>query len=167
MDETTAVDSKIRDIGKENQKIIEFFLWRFIFHSSVSSVPFHLILAFFGHILDWDLVGNPFSFLSFSDHHLSRHIEKRDQPRDQHTSGKLTKTHRNAYSNKIDGMGSGTMVLDEFLKPLAVDPHLLLDLSREMRTTFERLCRDSGDQFLPTPISESIMRAGADRRGGR
>ncbi|KAM7198581.1 putative hexokinase [Naviculisporaceae sp. PSN 640] len=64
-------------------------------------------------------------------------------------------------------MGSDKMSIDEFLKPLAVDPHLLLDLSREMTSTFERLCRDSGDQFLPTPISESIMRAGVDRTGGR
>lgn len=66
-------------------------------------------------------------------------------------------------------MGSGTMPLDELLKPLAVSPQLLLDLSREMASTFERLCRESEDMFLPTPISEPLMRAGgaADGRGGR
>lgn len=64
-------------------------------------------------------------------------------------------------------MGSGTMAYHEFLKPLAVNSSLLLDLSHDMTTTFERLCKESEDQFLPTPISESIMRAGAGRRGGR
>ncbi|KAM7218160.1 hypothetical protein V8F06_006451 [Rhypophila decipiens] len=64
-------------------------------------------------------------------------------------------------------MGCGTTVLDGFLKPLAVSPDLLLELTREMTGTFEKLCKESEDQFLPTPISESIMRAGASRKGGR
>ncbi|KAK3312399.1 hypothetical protein B0H66DRAFT_397920 [Apodospora peruviana] len=65
-------------------------------------------------------------------------------------------------------MCSGTMTVeDEFLKPLAIDSKLVLELSRDMATTFEKLCKESEDQFLPTPISESIMRAGAGRKGGR
>ena len=48
--------------------------------------------------------------------------------------------------------------LDEFLQPLAVGTELLLELSRELAATFRTLSAESLDQFLPTPISESVLR---------
>lgn len=53
--------------------------------------------------------------------------------------------------------------LDDFLQPLAIDTQRVLELSRELTSTFRSLSADSMDQFLPTPISESILRpAGHD-----
>ncbi|KAK4189294.1 major facilitator superfamily domain-containing protein [Podospora australis] len=48
--------------------------------------------------------------------------------------------------------------IDEFLKPLAVDSRTVLELSHELASTFRTLSAESTDQFLPTPISESILR---------
>lgn len=56
--------------------------------------------------------------------------------------------------------------LDEFLRPLAIDEQTVLQLSRELASTFRSLSAESLDQFLPTPISESILRP-AERRRGR
>ncbi len=56
-----------------------------------------------------------------------------------------------------------THSLDDFLQPLAIDTQKVLALSRELTSTFRSLSADSLDQFLPTPISESILRpAGHD-----
>lgn len=55
--------------------------------------------------------------------------------------------------------------LDEFLQPLAVDLRTLRDLSRELAATFRKLSAESVDQFLPTPISESILGPAARARG--
>ncbi|KAK4151092.1 hypothetical protein C8A00DRAFT_45633 [Chaetomidium leptoderma] len=53
--------------------------------------------------------------------------------------------------------------LDEFLQPLAIHAQTVLELSRELASTFRQLSAESLDQFLPTPISESILRpAGRD-----
>ncbi|KAL2264353.1 hypothetical protein VTK26DRAFT_5779 [Humicola hyalothermophila] len=52
-----------------------------------------------------------------------------------------------------------TPALDEFLQPLAVNAETLLTLSRGFLATFRRLSAESQDQFLPTPISESILRS--------
>ncbi|KAK3390315.1 hypothetical protein B0H63DRAFT_446445 [Podospora didyma] len=62
-------------------------------------------------------------------------------------------------------MASITPSIDDFLKPLAIDSHTVFDLSRELEATFRHLSAESLDQFLPTPISESILRpvAGHDR----
>ncbi|KAK3307563.1 uncharacterized protein B0T15DRAFT_182400 [Chaetomium strumarium] len=56
--------------------------------------------------------------------------------------------------------------LDDFLQPLAIDARKVLELSHEFASTFRRLSAESLDQFLPTPISESILRP-AVRDSGR
>lgn len=48
--------------------------------------------------------------------------------------------------------------LEEFLEPLHIDDRLVLQLSRELAREFKQLSAESSDQFLPTPISESILR---------
>lgn len=53
--------------------------------------------------------------------------------------------------------------LADFLRPLHMDRELALALSRDLSTTFKHLAAESTDQFLPTPISESILRP-LDRR---
>lgn len=50
--------------------------------------------------------------------------------------------------------------LDEFLQPLAASSETLLELSRALAATFVTLSAESVDQFLPTPISESVLRPG-------
>ncbi|KAL2177632.1 uncharacterized protein P884DRAFT_199753 [Thermothelomyces heterothallicus CBS 202.75] len=59
-----------------------------------------------------------------------------------------------------------TPSLDDFLRPLAVDLETVLKLSRELESTFGQLSAESSDQFLPTPISESVLRP-ATRDQGR
>ncbi|KAK4238213.1 hypothetical protein C8A03DRAFT_33769 [Achaetomium macrosporum] len=56
--------------------------------------------------------------------------------------------------------------LDDFLQPLAIDARRVLELSHELASTFRKLSAESLDQFLPTPISESILRP-AVRNSGR
>ncbi|KAK0629623.1 hypothetical protein B0T17DRAFT_488943 [Bombardia bombarda] len=53
-------------------------------------------------------------------------------------------------------MSPTTIDLDDFLSPLHIDANLVLELARELAWTFGRLSANSLDQFLPTPISESI-----------
>ncbi|KAL1843305.1 hypothetical protein VTJ49DRAFT_2122 [Mycothermus thermophilus] len=48
--------------------------------------------------------------------------------------------------------------LDNFLRPLAIDSRSVLGLSHGLASTFTRLAAESPDQFLPTPISESMLR---------
>jgi hypothetical protein len=55
--------------------------------------------------------------------------------------------------------------LDEFLQPLAIDTQTVLELSRELESTFRTLSAESLDQFLPTPISESILRPAQQEQG--
>ncbi len=55
--------------------------------------------------------------------------------------------------------------LDAFLQPLAIDTHTVLQLSRELASTFRTLSAESLDQFLPTPISESILRPAGQNHG--
>jgi hypothetical protein len=65
-------------------------------------------------------------------------------------------------------MGSTDAELDEFLRPLpATDPELVLKLAKELGATFKRLSAESREMFLPTPISESILRPVAGRDLGR
>ncbi|CAN8103067.1 unnamed protein product [Discula destructiva] len=61
--------------------------------------------------------------------------------------------------------GPGRVSVQEFLAPLQIDDTTMLELSREMATTFTQLSANSDDQFLPTPISESLLRHvhGADQ----
>jgi hypothetical protein len=55
--------------------------------------------------------------------------------------------------------------LDKFLQPLAIDSRTALELSRELASTFRTLSSESLDQFLPTPISESILRPAGQNHG--
>jgi hexokinase len=56
--------------------------------------------------------------------------------------------------------------LAEFLKPLQVTTEQVVSLSRQLHTTFRNLAATSSDQFLPTPISESILRPAYPHRTG-
>lgn len=47
--------------------------------------------------------------------------------------------------------------LDAFLDRIQVNDELVYKLSREFSTNFTRLAAESMDQFLPTPITESIL----------
>lgn len=64
-------------------------------------------------------------------------------------------------------MASADNELDAFLRPLAIDTTLVLQLAKELTSTFKTLSRESEDQFLPTPISEPILRHVAQSDSGR
>ncbi|KAI3401327.1 hypothetical protein diail_11410 [Diaporthe ilicicola] len=48
--------------------------------------------------------------------------------------------------------------LDDFLRPLRITDETVLKLSQELTNTFGILSNKSDNQFLPTPISESLLR---------
>lgn len=48
--------------------------------------------------------------------------------------------------------------LDDFLEPLRINLDKIQALSQSFLETFEHLSEESPNQFLPTPISESILR---------
>ncbi|KAI2615669.1 MFS general substrate transporter [Hypoxylon sp. NC1633] len=56
--------------------------------------------------------------------------------------------------------------IEDFLKPLSIDEAKAHALSREMCRTFQELSANSLDQFLATPISESILRPTEGREKG-
>ncbi|KAL2024582.1 hypothetical protein VTK56DRAFT_7625 [Thermocarpiscus australiensis] len=58
-------------------------------------------------------------------------------------------------------MAAALPTIDDFLKPLAIDSRKVVELSHELAATFRKLSLESPDQFLPTPISESILRPAA------
>jgi len=54
--------------------------------------------------------------------------------------------------------------LEEFLQPLSVDIPRLHALARSFCATYTRLAIESEDQFLPTPVSDSVLRpTGSDK----
>ncbi|UKZ47190.1 hypothetical protein TrVGV298_001404 [Trichoderma virens] len=57
--------------------------------------------------------------------------------------------------------------IHRFLEPLSIDVDRSEGLSRGFLGTFRDLAANSRDQFLPTPISESILRPIAEQGGGR
>ena len=57
--------------------------------------------------------------------------------------------------------------IEGFLKPLYMDSAKAHAMSREYAHTFRRLAAESKDQFLPTPISEGILRPEAGQEKGR
>jgi hypothetical protein len=59
-----------------------------------------------------------------------------------------------------------SLSIEEFLEPLSVDIDKINRLSQLFLQTFEKLAADSENQFLPTPISEAILRPEAKRRQG-
>jgi hypothetical protein len=56
--------------------------------------------------------------------------------------------------------------LDDFLKPLRVNPILLAELARRLQGTYTRLAAESQRQFLGTPVKESLLRP-QELKGGR
>ncbi|CAM1511368.1 Fc.00g088810.m01.CDS01 [Cosmosporella sp. VM-42] len=56
--------------------------------------------------------------------------------------------------------------IEEFLAPLHIDLDKVHTLSQRFLQTFESLAAESQDQFLPTPISESILRPAGERSQG-
>lgn len=54
-----------------------------------------------------------------------------------------------------------------FLQPLRVDHDMVWDLYRSFLTNFPQLAAESSNQFLPTPISDSILRPVSKRGSGR
>lgn len=63
------------------------------------------------------------------------------------------------------GQQSPPQSLDDFLRPLRITDNAVLELSRDLTEDFSRLSNKSDNQFLPTPISESLLGRvdGADR----
>jgi hypothetical protein len=59
-----------------------------------------------------------------------------------------------------------SLSIEEFLEPLSVDIDKIDQLSQHFLGAFEKLASDSENQFLPTPISEAILRPEAKRRQG-
>ncbi|KAG5926312.1 hypothetical protein E4U42_003431 [Claviceps africana] len=62
-------------------------------------------------------------------------------------------------------MGSSpeqSVLLNDFLQPMSIDVEKCHVLSHALMQNFMHLAADSLDQFLPTPISESILRPVAD-----
>lgn len=55
--------------------------------------------------------------------------------------------------------------LDDFLQPLRITDDVLLNLSIELYDKFLMLSNKSDNQFLPTPISESLLRRDNADRG--
>lgn len=62
---------------------------------------------------------------------------------------------------------SAVTTISRFLEPLALDNHVALNLSREFYYNFKYLSAESLDQFLPTPISMSILRPVGRQSTGR
>ncbi|KAH8900048.1 actin-like ATPase domain-containing protein [Thozetella sp. PMI_491] len=52
--------------------------------------------------------------------------------------------------------------LNRFLTPLHIDTQGARDLARDLAANFKQLSAESLDQFLPTPISESMLRPSDD-----
>lgn len=59
-----------------------------------------------------------------------------------------------------------TLSLEHFLRPLEIDIGKIHGLARGLATTYVKLARESKDQFLSTPISDSVLRPVRDA-GGR
>jgi hypothetical protein len=55
--------------------------------------------------------------------------------------------------------------LDDFLRPLHVDVPKIHSLARSFCRTYTHLAAESQDQFLSTPISDSILRPSGDEKG--
>ncbi|KAK1755825.1 hypothetical protein QBC47DRAFT_322824 [Echria macrotheca] len=71
------------------------------------------------------------------------------------------------HGNGSPATTTTTTAIDDFLKPLAVDLPRIRELADELADVFRELSAHSPDQFLPTPISESILRPAAGQHRGR
>ncbi|EXK31676.1 hypothetical protein FOXG_08248 [Fusarium oxysporum f. sp. lycopersici 4287] len=70
-----------------------------------------------------------------------------------------------SYSDFTQTMATPVSI-EEFLEPLYVDIDKINRLSQLFLETFEKLAAGSENQFLPTPISEAILRPEAKRKQG-
>lgn len=57
--------------------------------------------------------------------------------------------------------------LEDFLTPMRIDFNTIHDLSSAFYATFVDLAANNQEQFLPTPISESILRPVSKTGHGR
>jgi hypothetical protein len=57
--------------------------------------------------------------------------------------------------------------LQDFLQPLRIDSDVVHRLSEGLLATFSKLAAEDKQQFLPTPISESILRPVSKTGHGR
>lgn len=62
-------------------------------------------------------------------------------------------------------MATTRQSLSEFLIPLAIDVKKIHELAKSLSTTFISLAAESENQFLATPISDSILRTEGDDTG--
>jgi hypothetical protein len=62
-------------------------------------------------------------------------------------------------------MAMKRLPLDDFLGPLHVDVSKIHSLARSFCRTYTKLAAESQDQFLSTPISDSILRPSGNEKG--
>jgi hypothetical protein len=60
---------------------------------------------------------------------------------------------------------SNPKTIEEFLRPLDVDTTKIHALTKALACTYGRLARESEEQFLSTPIEESLLRPESDGVG--
>jgi len=58
-----------------------------------------------------------------------------------------------------------TPSVEEFLQPLHIDVQKCHALARSLWITYVKLAKESEEQFLPTPISDSVLRPEKDGEG--
>ncbi|KAM5348265.1 hypothetical protein ACJ41O_008089 [Fusarium nematophilum] len=61
---------------------------------------------------------------------------------------------------------AATSSIEEFLEPFSIDLDKVHSLSEHFLRAFEKLAADSENQFLPTPISDAILRPEAEKSQG-
>ncbi|RCI09586.1 hypothetical protein L249_4121, partial [Ophiocordyceps polyrhachis-furcata BCC 54312] len=90
----------------------------------------------------------------------ARHFEHRITIRKNNPSLIPRPTHsHDVLASAAMASSSSSPSVDDFLRPLRVDDDTRLDLCRRFVDNFSQLAAaPSPDQFLPTPISESILR---------
>lgn len=62
-------------------------------------------------------------------------------------------------------MATTRQSLEAFLQPLAIDIEKIHSLARSLSDTFLQLAAESQDQFLSTPLSESVLRPAGNDEG--
>jgi hypothetical protein len=55
--------------------------------------------------------------------------------------------------------------IEDFLRPLELDLETLVELSKRFCETYKTLAAESENQFLGTPISESLLKPNGDEAG--
>jgi hypothetical protein len=65
----------------------------------------------------------------------------------------------------LPSMATTRQSLDDFLRPLHIDIPKIHSLARSLCDIYTRLAKESPDQFLSTPISDSVLRPSGDARG--